>query len=354
MIMKKILICAIVALSSLFFACSKNDDAKDLTKDEATSQIQATNANLKKEIAEIQSNKGVVAMMALTNLGEIGIFPSPVAQLVTAEGLMEAVSSRSNPFKSVVKSAEGGFGFNSKKGKYTYTNGEFVRDNSVTDRIVILFPSNGKTVNNSELTITSFEEQFSELEEDYIPIKIEAELKVDNATVLKISYKSVLGNLASQGLEAIGVASFDLSILLAPYAIESHQSLSISNTGYATKDNSFIRNNSKMLLSTGRDLAVTVNKSTGAATFKGNSFFQVSNLKLSGSISYSGTPDTESGFSYVLNKINLSLYKYPEGNKVGTILLEEGAVPMIAYNDGTRAPLENIFSELIKGLVPQE
>ena len=78
-----------------------------------------------------------------------------------------------------------------------------------------------------------------------------------------------------------------------------------------------------MLLSTGRDLAVTVNKSTGAATFKGNSFFQVSNLKLSGSISYSGTPDTGSGFSYVLNKINLSLYKYPEGNKVGIFEREQ-------------------------------
>lgn len=342
-----------MALSTLFFACSKDDAAKDLSKDEATAQIQTTNADLKKEIADVQNNKGVTAMTTLMNLAENGIFPESIAQLVTTDGLVKSVSARSNPFKSVIASTEGGFGFNSKKGKYTYTNGEFVRDNSVTDKIVILFPSNGKTTNNSELTITSFEEQFVAQNEDYIPVKIEAELKVDNTTVLKISYKAALGNFASQGLDATGVASFDLSILLAPYTIESHQSLNVSDNGYATKDNSFIRNGSKMLISTERNLAATVNSSTGAVTFKGSAFLQISTLKLNGNISYSGTPDTESGFEYVISKVNLALYKYPEGNKIGTIELKEGAEPMIVYNDGTKALLESVFAELIKGLVPQ-
>ena len=351
--MKKLLFCALLALPTLFLACSKDDVAKDLTKDEAVAQIQATNVDLKKEIADIKTNKGVEAIVTLTDLADAGLFPEAVSQLASAEGVMNAVATRSNPFKSIVKSSEGSFDFSSKTGKYTYTNGHFVRDRSVTDKIVILYPAKGSISNNAELVISSFEEQYVGSTDEYLPIKIEAELKVDNATVLKISYKAALGNFASQGIDATGVASFDLVVALAPYSLESHQTLSVSNEAYSVKDNSFLKNGSKMLISTGRELASTINSKTGDLVFNGNAFLQLSYLKLAGSISYSGTLDQEEGIANALNKIDLNLYKYPEGNRIGKVLLQNNAEPMIEYCDGTKAALEGLFQELVRGLFPE-
>lgn len=351
--MKKLLFCAFLALPTLFLACSKDDVAKDLTKDEAVAQIQATNADLKKEIADVKTNKGVEAIVTLSELAEVGLFPEAVTQLASAEGMMNAVSTRSNPYKSVLKSSKSSFDFNSKTGKYTYTKGQFVPDRSVTDKIVILFPTEGSTNNNAELVISSFEDQYVASTDEYFPIKIEAELKVNNATVLKISYKAALGKFASLGKEATGVASFDLVVTLLPYTLVSNQTLSVSTEAYSVKDNSVLKNGSKMLISTGRDLVGTIDKSTGDLTYRGNAYLQISSLKLVGSISYSDNLNQKDPIANLASKIDLNLYKYPEGNRIGKILIQKNAEPMIEYCDGTKSDLESVFAELVKGVLPE-
>lgn len=352
--MKKVFFVAALALTTLFFSCSKDDnDAKDLTKEEASTTIQATNTDLKQEISSIQNSKGVATMTYLSILAKDGIFPESIAQLTSADGVAAIFMSRSNPLKSLIEPTPVTFDFNKNKGLYKYENGKFTRSTSITNRIEIHFPAKeGTTTNNAVLTISAYSEQYAKSQEENIPTMVEAELKIDGAVAAKISYKAALATFGDYGLAGTGVASFDLKVELSPYTLESHQILSGEKGALKTTDNSFLKNGSKTLISTSRTLTASGDEKTGDVKFNGNAFVQVSNLKLEGDLSYSGKIDPMQGVEGIISKINLTLYKYPEGNRIGTIDLTNRDVPMIVYNDGSKAKAEDVFAELIKGIFP--
>ncbi len=345
-----------MALPTLFFSCSKDDDAKNLTREEASTAIQSTSTNLKQEISGIETNKGVTTIKTLVELTPDGLFPDAVESVASSDGMVKLLASRSNPLMSPVAPAKSSFNFAKHSGKYTYSKGEFVHSSDVTDKIVYLFPSTKTgTKNNAELTISAYSEQYIQSKEEYVPTKIEAELKVDGAVVFKFSYKAAIADLNLDGIASSGVASYDLSITAAPYTLESHQSFSATETGYKTTDNSFLKNGSTTIISTGRNLAANINVEKETVSISGNAFAQLSNLKLEGKISYSGTMAEALDGENIYSKINLTLYTYPAGDKIGTVLVTENSEndePMIAYNDGTKATVVSVFGNLFNELFP--
>lgn len=350
--MKKLLFIAAVAFTTQLASCSKDDDAKDLTKAEATTEIQAAGKSCEQEMAAITTTKAATALSTLQQLTPDGLFPSSINQMASPEQLKSIINLQRNPLASEFGSDPNMFDFNKAKGKYTYTNGVFVRSTSVTDRIVIVFPSTstGKT-NNAELTISKYTEVFVQATEEYVPTSIEAELKVDNLAVLKVSYNAALANLAAQGVDFTGVASFDLTVAFAPYTLESHQTLNATATGYTTSDNSFLKKDAQTLISTGRNIAANINKTTGATSIKATAFAQLMNLKIDGSFAFSGNAEQLMEGSFNIDKnVALTLYSFPSGSKIGTIIAEPSTdgnlIPMIAYNDGSKAPLEGIVRSL--------
>jgi hypothetical protein len=352
--MKKLLFIAAVAFTTQLASCSKDDDAKELTKVEATTEIQTAGKSCEQEMAAITTTKAATALSTLQQLSPNGLFPNAISQVVSPEQLKSIINLQRNPLASEFDSDAELFNFEKNKGKYTYTSGKFVRSTSVTDKIVVVFPSTltGKT-NNAELTISKYTEVFVQANEEYVPTSIEAELKVDNVAVLKLSYNAALANLATQGMAFTGVASFNLTVAFAPYTLESHQTLNAAATGYSTTDNSFLKKDAQVLISTERNITAAAKSKAEDISIKGTASAQLMNLKVNGSFEFAGkVTQLEEGEFDITKAAQLNLYSFPSGSKIGTIVAEAGTddntIPTIIYNDGTKAPLEGIVKSLFK------
>lgn len=347
--MKHLILVASIACATILGSCSKDDSSvKQLSQADAKVELQKVSSNFGAEYKTMQQNKGIKALVTLSEIADKGLLPSSFASIASLEAVKSSLSPLRNPIAPVLKGSETPFDFN-KKGKYTYTNGKFVFSTTTTKDIVIAFPTEGSTKNNAVLTLSKYAEIYVAAQEANVPTQIEANLTVDNVVVFKISYNAAFGELLN-GLGTNGVASADLSMSFAPYTLESHDKVSMNQgKAVATSSTSF-KNGNQQLVSTQEAFNISLNEKTKDVAFNGDVALQINNLKLEGKLSLAYNMDGDFDYKDIdINKaIKLAAFTFPAGDKIGDIIAnkdKQGKItPMIVYGDGTKESLLTYFN----------
>lgn len=344
----------------LFSSCSKDSTPADLTPDEAKTELKGVTTNYQTELNSLSNCKSIEALITFSQLGGSKMLPSSMVQTLSPEAIKKTIkgSLKSTQLGLITKS-NSSFDFNALKGEYKYVQGEFVKTSTKVDAIVFIYPYNAKSgVNNCTFTINTLKMQELNTEPSYVPVEISASLKIDNIQEFTLDYKATLTNIKIDGIASSGVASYELKMFMNPFTLEMGQKLNAAPNTYSYSDNMTLKRGSNQIASTSKEVNLrSKNIESGDFTVTATFMLQVLNIKAEGKVNASSS-DVANDIMPDLNKLaSFNLYKFPEGNKIGSIIAasapaDGNPIPTFVFADGTNVPLQQLIAELL-GIVEQ-
>lgn len=354
--MKKRILPLFIALFTLaFVACEKDEEQKELSKQEAKLALSAASVSVDSEMEEMQNHKALKSMQRLedldTPIGTDFLFFS------TQQLKGNLNESPIAVFKANRKKTSGDQKtFADLVGTYTYnptTENWDAQLADPNDKIILNFPTEGSTTNNATLTIHTWEQTEVTTKRDGITdtyfetSRFVADMTVDQEKVLDL-------NLNATWAENGEPKSIEYKLEVAPYTRE----ISLSSTDGSAEFAVSFKKNEITLAS----FSITASMSEEGEPVKVSGHVQYGTIKIKGEVDMAGimaSISTASTPSKILEKmnenVNVEVLTYPENDKIGNIridLLEDQAelTPVIEFTDGSKEPAEEYLNSVIEQL----
>lgn len=264
--MKKLVAMMLIILSVFFFAC-EDDEPEPLSPEKAKAELADLSAEMSTDFADMQEAEGMVAMQALMNMPDP--FEEPAksgVKTAVISNIYESLIPFSKEIKTKSAYKSDGFDFDAHKGTYTWnSNTQWWDKTTNANYIVIIFPTEGSTTNNAELTISKYTEDTY-----FNPTEIEAKLEVNDIKVIEIDFSATW--------EIDDPKSLDVSIFLKPFTFDGGFNLATTS---ASANFSIIYNTTKIFST---NLSVTFTDDTQDDIKKITGYIQYRDIKISAAI----------------------------------------------------------------------
>jgi hypothetical protein len=327
----------------LMVACSKDDESKDLSPQQAENALNDMATDMTGDIEDLLQSEGGLALNDLITLlftaefndDDVIIVGDPLRKdswLESARQMGEILGKK--PIQRVGGDVEEEF----PSGQYDWDaeNEEFVQDKNVnTNDLILNFPTTGSNTNNATFTLSDLE--FSEFD---LPTAIEAEIVVDGVTVMSVDFSLSLSN---EGYPD----GISLNLFLKPFEFQLTANLSGNNESLF-----FSLNNANELIAE-IDLEVTSGNDEFLTSVSGSITYRSVSLRGSANLA-----DMEAAFDAGTDpNEHHDLAIFVRNKFAGDIVLVEETedgdsyyVPYIEFKDGTRKSLEDFLAPVIEAL----
>jgi len=222
--MKKLIALMLMFGSVFFFACEE-DETEKLSKEDAVVELNNLDTEMSTYMEEMMNSDGIEAMDALMALMYIDDpFASSKSTKTNVIPTIKQYLLPVNPEQHEKSALEvESFDFDSWVGTYTWNatlNYWEEAPNDPSDKIVLIFPTEGSTTNNATITIYNYEEveipytDYYGTYYDYYPTDVDADLYVDDIKVVDIDLQA---SWVMTGDNAGDPTSLDISVYLLPF-----------------------------------------------------------------------------------------------------------------------------------------
>jgi len=343
--MKKLL--ALAALITFLLPSCNQDESEtgELNADDASAQINATAQQMGDDIISLVESDGANALLKLVELLDgsetIGARTSGKAwtkkrlDLIIQYFVNGPASKTSNDDPTSFEDIKGLYEWNPELGDFDKTESQF---------FIVLFPTEGSQTNNAELKISDLQfETFTDFEDGFedsyqVPIIIEGYLKVDEVTLVSLSFEVEWTN----GGEPVK-ADVNLFILPFDFQLVFDDSFEASASLLAS-----ISIDGENITSIDVDVQFEDNTKEEPVYLEGSVSYRA--VKIAGNIDVRDIGDDADPNDY----INLELYY--DGSKLGDIVFEleeiedgyQDYVAYVIYEDGTSENLEEVLEPVFE------
>lgn len=220
----------LIMLTVLFWSCSKEDasDTVEVDSVSAKNSLEQMSGSVEMDVVEMVNAHGTKTLTTLIDLlieGEFSsgrIAPQSKSVMKRFKKRLQSIQIAFLPVSVVEEKNNGGEGFNFQDyvGVYEWDSNteEFIKTETVTDIILIKFPTEGSSINNAVFRVLEYDEQKiqDEFSEYFLPTKIVADLLVDDVLETSLNYDMAFdtSGLPSAGIIKLFVAPFDYELKL--------------------------------------------------------------------------------------------------------------------------------------------
>ncbi|MEP1035353.1 hypothetical protein [Ekhidna sp.] len=342
--MKKLVFASIMILFVLTGCQNDEEQTVDLNPDEAKEMVDGTSASLSNDIVSLVESDGVNELMHLAQLlDDYALIGGRTSQKAWTKERLKIISQYFVAGPSARVGANNPTTFEDIKGLYTWNFELQEFDVEESDFFIVLFPTDGSNTNNVEFKISNLEfETITEVWEDIVdeyevPSLIEAHLKVDDITIVELSYNVKWTNDGTP-------EEADVSLFIDPFSfVIDFKDTFVKSTSLLAS----VSMSDELIASIDVDVSYETESKDDVNFVEGN--VQYRGLKIEGNVDVREIGEDGNPNDF----INLTLYS--DGSKVGDIVfvLEEDTdgfqdyVPYVQYADGSQENLEDILAPVL-------
>lgn len=342
----------LVGIFSLFAiiltSCGEDENepkAGTLTPDEASTQINVVADQMDSDIVEMVESEGVQALEDFAKLFEdVDSFENSREE--QQNWVKERISLISHAFVSgpTARVSDDDFSFDDIKGIWEWNaEKEEFEKSADAEVFTILFPTEGSSTNNAELSITKLEfvtitdaDEYGEWSYEE-PSEIEAYLKVGDITYINVDVSITWNEF---GVPTKASALLDIVPFSFALAFDDTQASSASASASISKSN-------ETLMAVAGTITFASSEKEEVTFVEG--FVQYANLKIAGTVDATFEwSDDENGAIDDLNDF-VDLEVLIDDEKVGDILFEDD-IAYVVYADGTKENLEEILEPILQSI----
>ena len=339
--MKKLL--ALVLLGLFVFTSCDDDGEKetDLNSDDAKVLIDGSASDMTEDVISLVESDGVKAVADFAELLDgSDVINGRASQSGWTKEKLQLITQYFINGPSARTGTDEVTSFEDIKGSYEWNPDINDFDKAESDVFIVKFPTEGSEINNAELKISELEfvtiiDEYEGFVDEYqVPSKIEGYLKVDEVTVIELSY---LVDWSESG----NPEKADIELFVSPFTFSLNFNDAITKSSLLTS----IKLNGDII--TEVDLDVTFEDETKEEVLLVEGSVQYRTLKIQGTIDPREVPVDGDPNEY----IKLALYS--DDAKVGDIVFvfedEVGDyVAYVSYADGSTENLEDLLEPTLQ------
>lgn len=323
-----------------FVSCEKDEDTKDLSKDESEQQITIAEQDLETKSTEIVATDGYKIQAYYGQMDSPFWYKTLTAKSEkpsVAQKMLDVVRSNSL-LQNEIEFYYYDFiiyNFNDVTGTWNWTQTGWTYENSPTDKVVVKFPYPATSTTNN-VTVTYYDFTTTSLEEETVPTGLKVKIEYNGNQVFTLAYTGSFTDWYKY--------SYKIDVAFGQFTISEEESYDESETEFLFEGNFIFKKDGKTFYSQNLNYTATLltNQSvdflvTGTQVI-GNLEFR---MRLEGN-----SADLETGDPN--DFVSLSLYT-TGGDKLGDFVFVEENLEWVIYfkfNNGVQEPLDELMPNI--------